>query len=139
MDILQAKDLLLKHSFQHEDLAHPKMETGFLGSLRPYSGLSEDNFHEVMEIIAVLAPELENKPNIDSQLISALWGICHFSNAWALEPEGMLQRNDLIAESDIDRLSNWVNIISYAVFMLLDGGGLEHAMEPYESYKRDFL
>ncbi len=136
MNFLEAKGLLLLHSFSYPDVHHPKMETGFLGSLRPYHGLKEDNFHEVMEAISALSPYLRTEPQIDREVIAALWSICEEARAWGIHPDGMLRRNDLIALQDVQRLERWTSIISYTVFILLDGGDLEAALEPYNEYKQ---
>lgn len=115
-----------------ENVNHPRMEGGFLGTLRPYQSLNENNFHEVMLAIRVLAPEL-SKERLDRQLISALWGLCHFGRVWGCHPDGMLRSNNLIAEEDINRLEDWINAISYAVTHLLEGCDSETAFEFYRS------
>jgi|SRR6478735_7093193 len=128
----EAKELLQLHSFSHPN-AHsdPRAERGFLGSLRPYQGsLIPANFHGVMAALVTLATELE-QPSLDREVVSAVWGITHLARAWGLEPEGMLRRNNLISEEDIETLASWVDAISYATMMLLDGAGLEEALEPY--------
>lgn len=128
MDKKEAKELLLHHSFQHEDYTHPKSVNGFLGMLRPYQGkLIQENYEEVMQIIRTYAEDLQNNSEIDKQVISALWGICHLGRAWAIEPEGMLRSNNLISESDIELMEKWLNQISYAVMMLLDGSDSDTA------------
>jgi hypothetical protein len=128
----EAKELLLYHSFIHENINHPKVENGFLGMLRPFKGkLIEANFHEVIEAIKTLADELETENKVDKEIISALWGICHLGRAWAIHPDGMLRRNNLIKEAQIQKLEGWIEDISYATMMLLNGSGKEVAFEPY--------
>jgi hypothetical protein len=130
MNHQEAKKLLLHHSFQHEDVEHPKSVGGFLGMLRPYQGkLIEENFVEIQEIIKIYAEDFQNNSEIDKQVISALWGICHLGKAWAVEPDGMLRSNDLISNADVERINDWINQISYAVMMLLDGSDIESAFE----------
>ncbi len=133
MDASQAKELLLFHSFSHSDINHPKMETGFLGSLRPYSGLQESNFHEVMQAIIALAPNLQNDEVLDREIVCALWAICDLARAWGVHPNGMLRKNQLITLQDSARLEQWVNAISSAVFFLLDGADLETALDGYQT------
>lgn len=116
----EARELLLMHSCAHHDLQHPKMTSGFLGSLRPYTGLNQDNFHEMMHALRVLAPRF-GEEKIERQIISALWGTCHLSRAWGVHPDGMLKSNDLITEEESQQLEQWIETISYAVMMLLDG------------------
>ena len=53
---------------------------------------------------------------------------------WGLDGEGMLRRNALLNERQIEQLSIWVDCISYAISGLLDGMDDEHAFEPYKIY-----
>jgi hypothetical protein len=130
MNTLQARELLLLHSFRLPALDHPKMTGGFLGSLRPYQGLNEGNYHEVMEAIYTLAPQLQGQ-ELDREIVSALWSICYLARLWALEPDGMLQRNGLITVEEVRRLEEWVNAIGWAVMMLLEGGDITAAFDLY--------
>ena len=132
----EAKELLLLHSFSHPSAPDsPRAASGFLGSLRPYSGtLSPAAFHEVMAALVTLAPELEQS-SLDREIVSALWSITHMARAWGLEPDGMLRRNGLISDEDIATLSSWVDAISYATLMLLEGAGVDEALQPYREIK----
>ena len=131
MNPTEAKELLLLHSFSLPDLNGPKMHSSFLGSLRPYRGnLIEENFHEVMTALLVIAPLLE-KPEVDREIVSALWSICHLARSWGVSPFGMLQSNSLIAPEDVARLASWVDQISYTSMALLDGAGVEVAFHEY--------
>ncbi|MEL7123049.1 MAG: hypothetical protein AAFO07_26605 [Bacteroidota bacterium] len=130
----EAKRILKYHSFTDEDINHPKMENRFLGMLRPFSGkLNEESYHEVIKAIRTLADELRNKEKIDREVISAIWGICHLTRSWAIEKEGMLRRNNLINDEQIKKLEKWVESISYATMMILDGNDNSTAFELYEN------
>jgi hypothetical protein len=129
---LEARELLQMHSGRHGDTSHPKWEFGFLGSLRPYSGLRVENFHEVMACLKILAPELEHGATCDKDLVAAIWGICHLGRSWGVEAGGMLRSNGLISADQVERLDSWINQISYAMFCLLDGCGVEIAFEHYD-------
>lgn len=131
MNETEAKELLRLHSFTSDDLENPKMATGFLGSLRPYRGLDENNFHEIMAALRVLAPRFATE-KLDREIIVELWGICHLARAWGVHPEGMLHRNNLIEETDWLRLEEWIDAISWAVFTLL-GGDEVAAFDGYEN------
>ncbi|KAB1155947.1 hypothetical protein F7018_11605 [Tenacibaculum aiptasiae] len=129
----EAKELLKHHSFTHDNYSHPKSENGFLGMLRPFNGeLIESNFHELMSILKVLKNSFY-KENIERELISSFWGICHFSKAWGVEEDGMLRRNNLITEKQVELLADWIDCISYAVMNLLEGAD-EEAFESYKHY-----
>ena len=128
----EAKELLRFHSGRHEDVDHPKWESGFLGSLRPYRGLNEQNYHEVMNCLNALAADLSESGALDREVIADIWGICHLGRAWGVEPRGMLRSNNLITPEDVERLESWIIQISYSAFCLLDGCGAEVAFEFYD-------
>lgn len=120
MDFDRAKELLRLHSCADPDLLHLKWSGGFVGTLRPYTGLNEDNFHEVMAAIVAVAPHLADECCLDREIVSTLWSLCMTARNWGLHPNGMLQRNGLISEHDIERLDSWVEAIEWAITMLLD-------------------
>lgn len=68
MDIKLAKEILSLHSCRNEDIANPKWENGFLGSLRPFKGeIHEENFMEIVECLRTLQIEIL-AANIDKKL-----------------------------------------------------------------------
>ncbi|MGE6574596.1 hypothetical protein [Paenibacillus xylanexedens] len=137
MEREEAVMLLKCHSFSYDDLSHPKMEKGFIGSLRPFRGhLIKENFHELMEILRVLAPELA-RPALDREIMAGLWGITHMARAWAVEPEGMLRSNNLISDEQVALMEQWLNLLSYAVMILIEGGGEEEAFWEYHQYLQE--
>ena len=132
MTFAQAKQGLLLHSFALNDADDAQMARGFLGSLRPYIGLREENFREVMAALRVLAPHL-GAPTLDREIVGALWNICHLARAWGVHPDGMLRRNDLISPADAERLDAWIEAISDVTAMLLDGADVETAFADYQA------
>ncbi len=139
MNTGQAIRLLRYHAFQDDDVHHPKMERGFLGSLRPFQGeLKESNFHELMTLIRALAGEL-GQDTLDRRVISCLFSICQLARAWAVEPEGMLQRNRLLSDEQTAQMERWLDMISYAVMVLLDRGGEEEAFWGYRKFVNEHL
>jgi hypothetical protein len=134
----EAKRLLLFHSYALEVDDPTTMETGFLGSLRPFRGkLYEKNFHEVMAALRALADELSSDVRLDREIMSALWSICQLTRAWAIYPGGMLQSNQLITPQQVQLLETWIDIISYTVTCLLEGLDEETAFETYRFYLQD--
>lgn len=130
----EAAELLQHHSGMHGNTTHPKSEKGFLGMLRPFTGtLYEENFHEVMTILKVLSPLLKS-PAINREVLSSFWSICHLARAWGIDKEGMLRRNNLLSDAQQEKLSTWIDCISYAVMMLLDQQGDVTAFECYQDY-----
>ncbi|PAF28665.1 hypothetical protein [Paenibacillus sp. 7516] len=137
MRIEEAVLLLKCHAFVHDDLDHPKMESGFLGSLRPFRGqLIEENFHELMEIVRTLAPQLKQQA-LNREVMSCLWSITHLGRAWAILPDGMLRRNKLLSDEQIALMEEWLDLLSYAVMILIEDGGEEEAFWGYKEYVRE--
>ncbi len=133
-----AKLLLSIHSFTHDDIKDPRMDNGFLGSLRPYRGtLNHEAFHEVLACLKALGPSFSGNDLVDRRTISNLWGICHLARDWAMHPDGMLRRNNLISDSDIDTIETWIDCISYAVMMLIEDPDPNEAFVLYEDYMDD--
>jgi hypothetical protein len=134
MSAEEAKQLLKYHSFLDEDIYHPRMENGFLGMLRPFTGeIYEENYHEVIKTMKVLSSELRIGDKVDREVISALWGICHQTRTLALDPEGALQRNDLISKEQINTLQDWIDVISYSTMMILQGSYNSEYFELYDN------
>jgi len=129
----EARESLRFHSGSHPDVHDPRWSRGFLGMLRPYHGLREESFHEVMRALRVLADDLQNE-RVDREVVSAIFGICHFARAWGIHPEGMLRRNALIVDADVERLERWVWTISYATTCVLDGS----RDEAFAEYDREY-
>lgn len=133
MNKKEAKELLKCHSFMCDDLTHPKMEKGFLGMLRPFNGkLYEENYHEIIQILKTISEDLRGVDKVDREIMDALWGICHFTRIWAINKDGMLQRNQLINKNQVHKLENWIEVISYATTMILGGCDNKTAFEFYE-------
>ncbi len=130
----EAVRLLGIHSFAIEGEEELR-EIGFLGSLKPFQGaLRPATFHEVMACIKALGPEFHGQEQVSADVMGALWAICQFGRAWAVYPDGMLRRNHLITAADVEKMELWLDCISYAVCMLLDGCDADVAFEPYEDY-----
>ncbi|WP_460583942.1 hypothetical protein [Hymenobacter arcticus] len=137
MTELEALELLKHHSYNHDDIEHPKTTQGFLGMLRPFTGqLYEANFHELMSIIKLLKEHFRGD-RIERQIISSFWGICHFSAAWGLDEDGMLRRNNLLSAEQVQQLSTWIECVSYTISSLLDGVDDDGAFELYRLYLED--
>lgn len=131
----EARESLRFHSGSHPDVDDPRWSRGFLGMLRPYHGLREESFHEVMEALRVLADDLQAE-KVDREVVSALFGICHLARAWGIHPRGMLRSNGLIDSADVERLEQWVWTISYATLCVLDGSTDEAFHEYDAEYRR---
>jgi len=135
MNYAEARAQLLLHA-GCADAAGPPLAPGdgFLVSLRPYQGLHEKNFHLVMEALLVLGDRLHLAPQIDRDVVHAVWWICCAARRWGLHPDGMLQTNRLITVADTTRLELWVNTIDRTVLHLLAGSPPHWAVMEYAKY-----
>lgn len=109
---------------------HSRPEPGaFADMLRPYRGLREEVLQDLMEALRCCASEL-GRDVVDRELVSALWAISYWGRLWALDPDGMLQRNDLISDVDLTLLRAFLGRLDFAVMVLLDGGDIDAAFSP---------
>ncbi len=109
----------------------------FLDALRPYTGtLPSALFHSVMHSLRVIGPTLSREDIVERSTVSALWGLCHLAKRWALDPDSMLRQNHLLAEVDRKTLEGWIDSMSHAVMMLLDGQNVDVAFAEYEDLRR---
>lgn len=133
MNYDEAVNLILMHGPGRDDvpLEDALLKDGFLGCLRPFSGLREENFLHVMEAIISLKPHVAGAEVWDLRLVYALWELTTTARLWGLDPGGMLQRNRLLSAEDTRRLLLWVQCIEMAVARLLRGGEPAEALAYY--------
>lgn len=110
------------------------LEDGFLGCLRPYTGLQEKNFHHLMEAVFVVGDQFRQGSQVDREVVEAMWFICSTARNWGLHPDGMLQRNKLITAADTARLERWVDVIEVTALRLLQGWPPHWAVVAYAEY-----
>lgn len=140
MTFNEAKRVLIIHGTGTSDSnGEPAcLEEGFLGSLRPYRGLMERNFHIVMEALLAAGETIHREPQVDRELVDSLWSMCSLARHWGLHPEGMLQRNHLITKADAERLEVWIEAIERTAQGLLNGSPPHLQITPYAQYVIDF-
>jgi len=133
VDYEAAVNVILMQGIGGDDLPVEDALTpdSFLGSLRPFSGLREENFLRVMEAVVALKPHLAGQDIWERRLVEGLWGLTTTARLWGLDPDGMLQRNRLLSADDTARLLRWVRCIEMAVSRLLRGGDPAEAMANY--------
>jgi hypothetical protein len=135
----EAKHCLLMHgSGTLDSVGQPLvLEDGFLGSLRPYRGLLEKNFHIVMEALFVVGEEISCSPQIDCDLVESLWSMCTSARCWGVRPDGILQRDKLITAAETIRLAQWVGTVESTAQGLLRGCPPHYWVHKYAQYIND--
>lgn len=100
---------------------HTEPEEGsFLQMLRPYRGIRDEVLTDVMHCLRACAP-MVGANQLPRDLVRAVWAISRLGRSWALHPDGMLRRNDLIAPADQKRLWDFLEDFDSAVMLLLEG------------------
>ncbi|WP_411845565.1 hypothetical protein AAFN60_18180 [Roseibacillus persicicus] len=136
MTEVEAFETLALHSGSSPNVDDPRFDCGFLGSLRPYKGtLDENNFREVMDAMLTLRTRMMIPGKIGLEAIKDVHRILDLARHWALHPEGMLRRNNLIEEGEMDQMSEWLNIMSGTWKWILDGADDETILGQYNEYK----
>jgi hypothetical protein len=107
MSFDDAKAMLQQHA-GHIEL--PDRDS-LVESLRPYRGLSERNFCEIMIGLINVHKELSEQDMVDRELIYACWDLCTRIRFLALSETSPLRTNRLISQTDLDRLGEWYNSI----------------------------
>lgn len=121
-----------RHEARERLRHHLDPGSGFLGRLRPFSGIEADQFHDVMACLWAVRAELTSSGAVDRELVSCLWSLVALATNWALNPGGMLQRTAVLSEGDRRVLWEWVDTISYTVMTLLDTGDETAAFRGYD-------
>jgi hypothetical protein len=133
MEYDEAVNVILMHGVGRDDVAPDRalLESGFLGCLRPFSALREENFLQVMQAIIALKPHLAGAKVWERRLVEGLWGLTTTARLWGLDPDGMLQRNHLLSANDTKRLLLWVRCIEMAISRLMRDGDPTEALTYY--------
>jgi hypothetical protein len=111
----EARAVLRKHTAPPQDDGG---QPGFLAALRPYRGLDERHFAEIMSAIETLGPELRRSA-VDRELMADLWELMFLPWLWALAPDGMLQRGHKVSSEDQVTLAKWLEEIGLRVSLML--------------------
>jgi hypothetical protein len=93
-------------------------EPGLLGRLRPYRGLRDEDFREIMDALSALAPDLR-RGKVERELVADLWDLIFLPWLWALAPGGMLQRSHQISAEEQAKLAKWLEEIGLTVSLML--------------------
>lgn len=127
VDYRAAKTLLSDH-------AGGSNQTGFISCLRPYTGLRDSNFHEVMHALLVVMQEHPREGPLDREIADSAWAICHTARICGTDPNAMLRRNDLITKKDLERLREWIHVIEHVVGGFISGVSVGIAVSKYAAY-----
>lgn len=95
---------------------------GLLTSLRPFRRLEPDHLTELLDAVRALHGQVEATGTVPLHVVDVALAILTTVHLWALEPDGMLQRNKLLSQADLESLTNWWREFGEAVNMLVHYG-----------------
>jgi hypothetical protein len=130
MDRNDATQLLLEHAGIVEG---QRMTDGILGMLRPYHGLIERNFHEVISSIYHLYGDLGSAA-VSNNIVRSILVILNTLREWGISPTGMLRTNRLIDNDSLIRLGNWYSVVEATTLRYLSRSSHARAMYMYLGY-----
>lgn len=123
---------------RHAGLVDDYYEDGFLGCLRPYSGIRAENFHFVIESLLSVGATFDATNTIERSIAQAVFKMTVTARQWGVDDNGMLVRNQLISLDDRLRLGRWISIIETIMLDLLAGKRPQETIHPYCEYVTQF-
>ena len=118
----EAVEQLTFHCGTNPDIENPRWKDGFLQTLRPFKGLRKDSYENLCQCVNAVGPHLRSSAELDRDVVASLWAVLHFADAWAIQPDGMLRRDNLISKSDLATMRGWVLELREQIARWLDEG-----------------
>lgn len=118
VDVAVAKRTLLRHA----EGAPSEAPDTLLTSLRPFRGIQEQHFLEILHAIVILAPKLNCQAQVDREVVHAIWDLCRTARAWTRGPrEPMFHGPRFIPPDKKKVLDEWIDTIESITLDLLRG------------------
>ena len=134
---MEHKDAKIELS-RHAGTAEDYYEHGFVGCLRPYSGIRAENFHSVVESLLSVGSTLASTNTIERGIAESIYKITVTARYCGVDEEGMLVRNNLISSHDRSQLRRWITIIETMMLDLLAGQRPHETIHGYCEYVAEF-
>mgnify|MGYP003332293750 FL=1 len=134
MEYERAKAELSRHAGVAEDY----YDEGFIGCLRPYSGIRAESFHSVIEALLSVGSVFSVTNTLERSIAESVFEITVTARRWGVEVDGMLVRNNLISPDDRMQLKRWIEIIERMALDLLNGQKPHETIHGYCKYVTEF-
>jgi hypothetical protein len=105
MDVAEAKAILLRQCDGGRE------DDTLLWCLCPYTGDERRHLLQILQALTVVAPELNDRPQIDRDLVRAIWDLCRTIRNWG-------QQIPLEAKKSLDQ---WADEFESITLHLLRG------------------
>jgi hypothetical protein len=103
-------------------------QVGLLQSLRPYRPTHETQIADVIACLIAIHPTISAAPQVDRDLVAALWHLCETSRTLASHPHSPLRQNRLAPQPDLDRLTHWLEAIERFCVRMFASHDLPHCL-----------
>ncbi|TWT85064.1 hypothetical protein CA13_65460 [Planctomycetes bacterium CA13] len=123
---------------RHAGIVEDYYEDGFIGCLRPYSGIRAENFHSVVESLLSVGVASAFTNTIERCIAESVCRITVTARRWGIDSGGMLVRNKLISSDDRVQLRRWITIIETMMLDLLAGQKPHETIHGYCEYVAEF-
>jgi hypothetical protein len=123
---------------RHAAIVEDYYEDGFIGCLRPYSGIRAENFHSVVESLLSVSIAFASTNTIERCIAESICRITVTARRWGIDDDGMLVRNKLISPDDRAQLRRWITIIETMMLDLLAGLKPHETIHGYCEYVAEF-
>lgn len=117
MNAVKAKERIRLHA----GLVIREGEPCLVGRLRPFAGIAEADFADLVEALVTLHPLLTSVSAIERELCAALWDICYRARALALDRDSSIRRGGLASDAELSTLAAWIDCIESFVLRMLHG------------------
>jgi hypothetical protein len=105
---------------QHSGELESQQDT-LLGNLRPFTGLNNSHFSEIVKAIYFVAPHL-NASSPDRGLIFTLWNLTRTArNCTSGSPNSSFPGRNFISPAEKETLDRWIDVIETIALYLLRG------------------
>lgn len=105
-----------------------------VGSLRPYRGLSEDTFLDLMMSLIGVHDAISRPDRIEREIVCSCWCIRSRISILALDEQSPLRRNRLISEEDLGRIHHWHRAIDTFCWQCFHGSDLQSCASAFADY-----
>ncbi|HWE98108.1 MAG TPA: hypothetical protein VG269_29450 [Tepidisphaeraceae bacterium] len=117
MSIDKAKRRISIHAgFNSDD-----SDGGLVAHLRPYIGVGDRDWADLVHSVIVLHPLITGSPIIERELCAALWSICTTCRTLVLRSESSVRRNKLADEKALAKLGLWLEAFEILAVRSLRG------------------
>jgi hypothetical protein len=105
-----------------------------VGSLRPFQGLCEHDFLDLMTSLIGVQERISRPTRIERDIVCACWHIRSQMTVLALDELSPLRRHKLISQRDFERIHYWHRAIDTYCGQCFHGSSLQYCVSAFADY-----